>query len=100
MSLHRTCLPLFAALACVVVIACGRGAEPGAQDDVVVHAPGVVAKADDQGVRVTAPLGIEVNVDKQGVVVRAPGVDVRADQNGVAVDAPLVTVRTGETTTK
>ena len=84
---------------------------PGRQDDVVVTAPGVVAKSDDQGVSVKAPLGVEVSVGDKGVTVKAPfvdvktdsqgtrvnaaGVNVTADDKGVAVDAPLVTVRTG-----
>lgn len=100
MSRKRFVPVLLAVFVSVFAAACGRGAAPGAQDDVVVRAPGVVAKADDQGVSVKAPLGIEVSVDKQAVVVKAPGVDVNVDAKGVAVDAPLVTVRTGETTTK
>jgi hypothetical protein len=89
-----------AVIASVFAVACGRGGAPGPQDDVVVRAPGVVAKADDNGVQVKAPLGIEVKVDKEGVVVKAPGVDVQTNAKGVSVDAPLVTVRTGEAPTK
>jgi hypothetical protein len=79
-----------------VSVGCKPGNAPGPKDDIVVHAPGVFAKSDDQGVLVRAPLGIEVRVDAQGVAVKAPGVDVQSDAKGVVVNAPLgVTVRTG-----
>lgn len=88
-----TCL---LALCAAPALGCRGGNAPGPQDDVVVHAPGAEVEADDQGVRVKAPLGIDVNVDKDAVTVKAPGVDVNVNAKGVSVDAPLVTVRTGE----
>ncbi|HEX7481029.1 MAG TPA: hypothetical protein VF331_24715 [Polyangiales bacterium] len=64
-----------------------------------MHAPGVEAKSDDNGVAMKAPLGITVDVNAKGVAVRVPGVDVDVSAKGVAVDAPLgVSVRTGQTT--
>ena len=78
---------------------CKRHNRPGPADDVVVDAPGVSARADDDGVRVRAPLGIEVDVGADGVNVRAPGVRVTTADSGVRVRAPGVRVDTTVTGT-
>jgi hypothetical protein len=95
-GLRRLVGIVFGAAAVLLLGGCGPN-KPGPQDDVVVHAPGVVATSDDQGVSVKAPL-VDVKVGGAGVSVNAPGVAVKVDSQGVSVDAPLgVTVRTGET---
>jgi len=51
---------------------------------------------DDNGLSITAPLGIQITVNDRGVGVKAPGVDVRSDQDGVNVKAPGVDIRSDD----
>lgn len=83
--------------------ACGPHGNAGGRADgpsdnrgaVVVRAPGVSTRHDDDGFKLRAPLGIAVDVGPDGVSVKAPGVHVRTADAGVRVRAPGVRVESG-----
>lgn len=80
---------LFAVVVALCCGACRRSNGSGPQDDFSVRVPGVLTHSDAEGLSVRAPLGIRVDVNKDGVAVNAPGVVTRSDANGLRVRAPL-----------